>query len=168
MPDYRDINWKRNIRRIPDAVLSKLADMAESSIVAVCVKPIEISEIKNNVYSHLGIIIKNGSVHYENLVTPPVDMGPYSSKNTEGWEVKRTDLPKIKKTIYRGDRPIYGDWSNGSFALWSEMEVYQREFHEPRDYIIHIDLIKEPDAASAVYLFKFQVECVWERSIRYL
>lgn len=142
MPNYRKVTWRRNVRKLPDAVQLKLKKIHSPAVVAMCVKPISLADIDIGLYEHLSIRLENGQIAYEESLLPSVDMGPYSKKNAEGWERRRTDLPMIKKSIYVGDRPKYGDWSNGSFALWQEREVFQREFHQPRDCVISLDLIK--------------------------
>ena len=164
MAAYREVSWKRNIRKIPEGLRLKIGEIQESSLVVVCIKPIKLADIEQGMYDHIGINVKKGRVSFVESILPPADMGPFSAKNAEGWEVKRTDLPMIKKNIHLGDRPIYGDWSNGSFSLWSERDVYQREFHEPRDYMIHVDLIKEADEKSPIYVFKFQIGVVLDKS----
>lgn len=73
-----------------------------------------------------------------------------------GWEITRKDLPKVSKDIYLGERPIYGDWSNGSFSLWQKRDVYPVEEHGPRDYTIEVDLLRTIDGD---FLFKFALDC---------
>lgn len=66
----------------------------------------------------------------------------------------------VPKNIYLGERPIYGDWSNGSFSLWQQRDVYQIEEYGPTDYSIEIDLLRRIDDG---FLFKFALDCTLDR-----
>lgn len=66
----------------------------------------------------------------------------------------------IPKTVYLGERPKYGDWSNGSFPLWQQRMVYPVDVYGPTDYSIEIDLLRSVDDG---FVFKFSLDCVLNR-----
>ena len=150
--------WKRNIRRIPASVAGKLLKISPGTgVVPVCTRRITAAELKTGTFRHLKMRLVSDQPTFPATVLPPEGIGPYSSKNCNGWEVKRPDLPMIPKTICLGDRPIYGDWSNGSFSLWQQRMVYQIDEYAPTDYSIEIDLLATTDSG---FVFKFCLDCV--------
>lgn len=158
MAKFRKLPWQRNIRRIPASVAAKLAEMTDdTNVVPVCTKRVAANDIGAGAFRHLNIKLEGNAPSFPGTQLPPDDVGPYSFKNSHGWEVKRTGLPMIPKTIHLGDRPIYGDWSNGSFPLWQERLVYQVDEYGPTDYSIEIDLLRAVDES---FLFKFSLDCV--------
>ncbi|MBN8901462.1 MAG: hypothetical protein J0H57_10565 [Rhodospirillales bacterium] len=158
MAKFRKLPWQRNIRQIPASVVAKLAEMGNgTNVVPVCTKRISADAIRAGAFRHLNLRFKGDDPSFPSKQLPPDDVGPYSFKNSNGWEVKRTDLPMIPKTIHLGDRPIYGDWSNGSFPLWQERMVYQVDEYSPTDYSIEIDLLQTIDDKL---VFKFSLDCV--------
>ena len=66
----------------------------------------------------------------------------------------------ISKTVYLGERPIYGDWSNGSFSLWQQRMVYPIDEYGPPDYSVEIDLLQSFEDSL---VFKFVLDCVLDR-----
>ncbi|MGK9168821.1 hypothetical protein KXR53_21075 [Inquilinus limosus] len=158
MTKYRNFPWKRNIRRVPTPLSAKLQQIPRGAgIVAVCTKRITADELNDGAYRHLKMKLVDGEPTFPPTVLPREDAGPYSYKNRNGWEVKRHDLPMILKTIYLGERPVYGDWTNGSFPLWQERQVYQVDEYASTDYSIAIDLLTTKDGN---FIFKFNLDCV--------
>jgi hypothetical protein len=158
MTKYRKLPWKRNIRQLPAAALAKVQDLPSgTNISPVCTKRVSIADIKTGAFKHLQIALEGDQPTFPGARLPAEDIGPYSFKNSNGWEVKRTDLPMIPKTIYLGERPKYGDWSNGSFPLWQTRDVYQVDEYGPTDYLIEIDLLRSVDGA---FIFKFSLDCI--------
>jgi hypothetical protein len=161
LSQYRKVPWQRNVRRIPDAVSSKLNEIERGrGIVPVCIKRVAASDLKAGIFGHLTISLQGDEPSFPASVLPPGDSGAYSIKNRRGWEIKRTDLPMVSKNIYLRERPIYGDWSNGSFPLWQQRDVYQIEEHGPTDYSIEIELLRRVDDS---FLFKFALDCTLDR-----
>jgi hypothetical protein len=162
MAKYRKLSWQRNIRRVSAPVIAKLRQIPNGvGIVPVCSKRITAADLKAGTFRHLKIKLDDDQPSFPSAILPSDKIGPYSHKNCTGWEVKRTDLPMVPKSIYLGDRPIYGDWSNGSFPLWQERMVYQVDEYGPTDYSIEIDLLKRIEDDC---VFKFSLDCVLERS----
>lgn len=157
MSKYRNVPWQRNIRRIPDAVSSKLTEIERGrGIVPVCTKRVATSDLKAGMFEHLTLSLQDDQPSFSASVLPPADSGAYSTKNRQGWEIRRTDLPMVSKNIHLGERPKYGDWSNGSFSLWQQRDVYQVEEYGPTDYSIEIDLLRRSDDG---FVFKFALDC---------
>lgn len=164
MANYQKLPWQRNIRRIPSSVAGKLMNISPGTeIVPVCTKRITASELNDGIFRHLKMKMVGDQPSFSAIVLPLESIGPYSNKNCNGWEIKRTDLPMIPKTICLGDRPIYGDWSNGSFSLWQERMVYQIDEYAPTDYSIEVDLLATTDTS---FLFKFSLDCVLDSGDR--
>jgi len=162
MANYRKLPWQRNIRVIPASVAAKLQEVPRGvGIVPVCTKLITATELKDGAFRHLNMKLVADQPSFPATLLPSEDTGPYSAKNCNGWEVKRQDLPMIPKTIYLGERPIYGDWSNGSFPLWQDRMVYQVDEYAPTDYCIDIDMLRK---TAASFVFKFKLDCVLDRS----
>ena len=67
----------------------------------------------------------------------------------------------VAKTVSLGERPIYGDWSNGSFSLWQKRMVYPVGEYGPTDYSIEINLLRSADDS---FIFKFALDCVLDRN----
>jgi hypothetical protein len=153
--------WKKNIRQIPNAVRVKVANGTGPLIVATT-KQISADVIGQGLYDHLSIRLGADGIEFESPVIPPPDVGRYSQRNVEGWEFLRKDLPKITKSFYM-EAPNYGDWFNGSHTVVHDRLVYQREFREPRDIAISIELLSVSRGVSTTYLMKFAVECVLDR-----
>lgn len=162
MSQYRNVPWQRNIRRIPDAVSSKLTEIEHGrGIVPVCTKRVSASDLRAGMFGHLTLSLQDDQPSFSASVLPPANSGAYSTKNRHGWELRRTDLPKVSKDIYLGERPIYGDWSNGSFPLWQQRDIYQVEEYGPTDYSIEIDLLRRTDDG---FVFKFALDCALDRN----
>ena len=94
MAKYRKVHWQRNIRLIPTSIASKLRQLPDGvGVVPVCTKRIAARDLKSGAFHHLQIKLDSGRPSFPTSVPPAEDTGPYSSKNCNGWEVKRTDLP---------------------------------------------------------------------------
>jgi hypothetical protein len=154
---YRHVPWQRNIRRIPAHVASWLDENPDADFVIGCAKTIPLSALAS--YEHLGIGLAGGRLIYPESRIPIAEMGPYSTKNREGWEVKRDDLPMITRT-FTFDVPNWGDPSNGYHTVEHDREVYQRDYFDAPMFAIQIELLKESDTAV---VFKFLVDCAVDR-----
>ena len=149
---------KKNLRKIPDLILERIRAFDQDDVVVACVKSIKPSDVPR--YSHLGIEMEGDNLSVPAPSVPNPSMGKFSRANVEGLDEKRTDLPKVTKEIYCGDRPIYGDWSKGSFPLWQTRKVYQREFIPPKEVELSVTLIEEK---SGAYVVRFAIEQVVNR-----
>ena len=161
MANYKKFSWKKNIRLVPQPIQMKLKSLPKKNLAVLGLKKVTAADIENGTFDHLGIKVRGGEIVFPAAVTPPPDTGLYSNRNINGWEVKRTDLPKINKTIHLGERPNYGDWSKGSFSLWQTRAVYQVDEFAPRDFQIRISAVKAQNDSATL---KFEVSCTLDQA----
>lgn len=149
---------KKNILKIPKNILDRIKDFDQDDVVVACAKLIKHDEISN--YASLGLKIINEKLVIPEPKIPNPEAGRFSKANIEGLEKTKKDLPKILKDIYCGDRPIYGDWSKGSFPLWQTREVYRRDFIPPKEVELEISLVEKKEDS---YILKFAINQVINR-----
>lgn len=107
-------------------------------------------------YAHLNLRYDGHSFDIHSPVVPAKSVGLYATRNRDGWEIKRTDLPKITKT-FSWETPNFGDASTyGTHTHFQDREVYQKQVFEPRMFGISVELMNSPGTDTA--LVKFQVE----------
>lgn len=143
------------MRKIPARIEASLGKIKKATVVVACSLRVQRSDIVAGKWAHLGVEIANGKLSLpKGPVLPNRSVGLISEENTEGRVVTHHDLPKIKKQIYCGDRPNYGDWTKGSFPMWQTREVYQRSFIPPRGIRIEVSdsgYSKEHDSWDLVF-----------------
>ncbi len=131
-------SMKKNVRVIPEAVRTKLRSLQGQNIVAGCARQFSAEEIRNGALKHLQIELLADGLHLPERILPRTEQGKYSARNAEGYEVKRTDLPKEihYNTI---EAPDWGDSSNGTHLVDLPYEKYPRDFYAPRELalIVH-------------------------------
>lgn len=155
MSAYRTLPWKKNIRKIPAHISAKIDRTSNDEVLVVAAtKTVSNAEIGKGTYAHLDLSIGEDGQLLETKVTPLGDVGQFSNKNQEGWTEIRRDLPKIVKT-FSTETPNFGDWSYGSHTVSREREVYQREYHEPRDIPIAVDILR---GSENCWVVRFTVE----------
>jgi hypothetical protein len=155
--------WRKNIRKIPPAILRKLGDYGDAQIVAAVVKKVPLSAIVAGMYEHLGITESAGTANIPPFIVPPAGQGTYSQKNLDGWEDVRKDLPKITRT-YSFESPNWGDWSNGSHEVDWDRQVYRRDFHSPPERAISVEILSTELGPDPQFIVKFQVADVLTQS----
>lgn len=161
MANYREVPWKRNLRKVPDTILADIKALKTDGFNVSVTKTFSAANLESSVFDHLSLPDDSEEL---SSVTPPREMGPFSTKNVDGWEVVRRDLPKIKKTFY-WETPNFGDAATyGTHLHFHDREVYQREFHEPRFYSIISRLLRR-DKAGAGGLFQISVEQPLDRTV---
>lgn len=163
-PRYLTFPWrKRNLRKVPDWVSARIEGFADNEIVAACVKRISASEITAGTYTHLGIRWEGENVAFPESQVPNLRAGKYSHRSVRGYIVRRTDLPKITKTIPI-EVPNFGDWAKGSHTINQERWVYRRDQVPPRDSHIGIELLEEEPGNERSFLFRFRVNEIMNKS----
>lgn len=127
------------IRKIPALIDRKLRGINSPSVqVAVCLS-VDANAIDSLGLSMLGVRIENQALVVPAIpVYPPESYGAVANQNINGRELVDKNSPKILKHIYLGDRPIYGDWSNGSFDLWQTREVYRKVLIPPNGFSLRL------------------------------
>lgn len=151
---------KKNYRKIPQDILSKISNLAVDDVVVGCVKVLKAQDVQS--FEHLNLKIENGSLVVPPPAVPPGYSGKYSDANRNGKEVVRRDLPMIQKT-YSWESPNWGDWSNGSHTHEVTRDVYQRDFIPPKELTLSIELL-EQDPSNGTFTVKFTVDQVISRS----
>lgn len=160
---YSEVRWKRNLAKISEQIKARLDELASDRVVVADTKKVPIADVEAGVYRHLGVSSRSGAIVVGEPVLPPANMGKWSTRNREGWEYPRKDLPKITKT-FSWETPNFGDASTyGTHTHYQDREVYQVEAHEPRGYQISTEVLNEPTDAGFV-LLKFTVETVLDRT----
>jgi hypothetical protein len=148
--------WKKNLRKIPPAIIMKLKRFSDEQIMVAVVKKIPLSVIRSGRYKHLGIAEAGGVPTVPKFALPSARQGRFSNRNMNGWIVVRKDLPKTPKT-YTFDAPNWGDWSKGSHDVDFERLVYRRDFHSPPELAIHMELLSTEPGADPKLIIKFQL-----------
>jgi hypothetical protein len=152
---FRAVPWKRNLQKIPDPIRAQV-EAFESDILFVGItKTLALDEISSAPLRQLRIPDTEGKA---TEIIPSEDMGKYSHRNKNGWEVVREDLPKITKTFY-WETPNFGDASRyGTHTHYWTREVYQREIHEPRFYSVIARTLKLNPAGGRVVHIRIKEE----------
>ncbi|MCA1546436.1 hypothetical protein I6F36_06405 [Bradyrhizobium sp. BRP19] len=152
---YRAVPWKRNLKTIPEHILAQIAAFKSDVFFVGVTKTFSPDEIDSKPLKQLQIPKEEGRSHE---TIPPANMGKFSDRNRNGWEVVRDDLPKTTKT-YFWETPNFGDASRyGTHTHYRVREVYQREFHEPRLYSILAHTLKVNTAGACVALLRVKQE----------
>jgi len=155
--------WKKNILKIPPAILQKLGRYHDSQVIVAVVKKVPVSAIAAGSYKHLCITESAGIPTVPSFVVPHAHQGDFSNRNVRGWVVVRKDLPKITKT-YSFDSPNWGDWSNGSHEVEWDRLIYRRDFHPPPELAIRMELLGTEPGPDRRFIIKFQVADILNQS----
>lgn len=154
--------WQKNLLKIPQSTLDKVAQLPERDCVVACLRRIPKAHLAADMYAHIGMGWNDGTATFLPQVIPSAENGRYSKANVEGKAVARKDLPMVTRT-YSVDTPNYGDWSLGSHEVSWDREVYQRDYIPPRELAITIEQIAEDVQAQAL-VFRFTVDEVLDRT----
>jgi hypothetical protein len=153
--------WKGSYRSVPPAITAALKAIGSDLVIVSAVKKIPIQVIGEGQYAHLGIHYNGAAVIVGEPAVPDSDVGRYAARNRDGWEVKRTDLPKVTKS-YSWETPNFGDASTyGTHTHYQDREVYQVEAFEPRMFPIKAEVLNAPGADAA--LVRFTVDQVFDK-----
>ncbi len=155
------MSWKKNIRKVPQKILSKLNVIAGPHIVVGCVKRINRESIENGQYSHLGIELNEDRLSFQQSISTSPDQGKHSYWNVNGREIVRKDLPK--ETHYNlVDTPNYGDSYKGTHTVSLPYKKYPRDFIAPRNTTINIECSDTSNNLTH-YIIKFELSEVLDR-----
>ncbi len=157
---FRHVKWKRNLNKIPKAIRDSLAKIKADLLVVSVTKQINKADIGSE-YAHIFFPTEINAVA---TTMPLKEMGKYSTRNIDGWEIRREDLPMTIKT-YVWETPNFGDAATyGTHVHYHDREVYQREFHSPRFYQINTELLKAPISADGPNIYKFSIDHFLDRA----
>lgn len=136
--------------------MAKLKTMTTDEVVAGCAVKFKAGDLASGRLSHLGVILDNSGLHLPASAIPPAHRGKYSTRNVDGEEIIRNDLPK--ETDYNAiESPNWGDWSNGSHTVYLPFQRYPREFKPPKELAIALQS-KDIHPGLPVYIIAFRVE----------
>lgn len=147
---------KKNLLKIPGFIQNKLDHIQSNEVIVATTVTLSEEEILTGIYPALGIKLDSGELEFMTEQIPSKEFGRYCTRNNIGRTIVRKDLPKVNKTIHLGERPIFGDWSKGSFSLDVSRKVYQKETEKPRGYRLGIELLVE-ELLDSQRLFVFKV-----------
>lgn len=143
---------KKNYRKIPEFIVQRIRELNENIEVAI-ILDLQASDFQNPIYSNLNPRIEGDEVAYVQEYVPPVSKGHYSRKNVEGYRIRHTDRPKIPKSYYVGERPIWGDYSKGSFSLYITRMVVPYDEIPPKEISIKTNLIDIKEIGGIIHYF---------------
>jgi hypothetical protein len=155
--------WTKNFRAIPRDVHSKLGLIDDQLIRVAGSKKITAHDIEAGIYSHIGLSFDAEGLSFVQSQLPDAANGRFSDKNRNGWEVKRTDLPKITKT-YTWESPNFGDPSKGYHTQSRDRLVYQKQYFEPLMFKLVIELVASPVGEGGTYYLKFSIDQTLDRN----
>jgi hypothetical protein len=146
---------QKHFRKVPDSVQLKLNSFDNDKFVVACVRKISSSEILAGDFFDVGILITNNNLEFPNKQIPLPSIGKYSQINSQGFELKRDDLPMVSKT-FDLEVPNFGDWGKGSHTVTWSRDVYQREFLPPKQLELEIELLGEEHLTDdKIFIFQF-------------
>jgi len=164
MTEQLPVSWKRNLRKIPDALRAKADSFGDIDIVAATVKKIPRADIAAGKYGHLQMITSGDEVTFPGRIVPDRRIGRYSRWNVDGREVVHRDRPKVTRT-YCWDAPNFGNESRGTHEVCQDRQAYPRDFIPSECAPIDIECLSSGNAgADAIYTFKFVVVPVLNRA----
>ncbi len=164
MPNTFTVPWKKNFRKLPSHLHSKLSGFRDRPVRVACAKKIPESDIVNGKYVHLQMRMEEGTPVFPRSIVPNPRLWKCSERNVHGQEVVRRDLPMETQT-YEFESPNWGDWGYGSHTVSWSREVYQRDFIPPKELDIHIELLRNEEVGGQrAWVFLFTVNEVIDPS----
>ena len=146
---------KKNFRRVPDHITSKVGSLQSRYIVAGCVNVASADELRNGKFGHLHIRFSDHGLEFQPEILPSESRGKYSWRNTHGQVIVRRDLPKETYSVSI-ESPNWGDSSRGTHTVTWTRERYQRDFVGPAHSTISIECENSAEMKPA-YPIKFEV-----------
>lgn len=156
---------KKHFRKIPDFIQRRIQEFDSNFIVATVINLVE-DDFNNHIYSDLGIRIKNRQVVYNEEFVPNRLKGIFSRKNIEGYKIKHKDRPKVLKSYYAGERPIFGNYSNGTFSLYISRMIFPYDDIPPREISFVVELLQtRVEDGINHYIFKISTKRILNTTI---
>lgn len=158
---------KKNFRRIPDFISQKVDQIDSDYVIVAASVNLTQVDIQRNQYPLLNASINDGLLSYSGVITPNRLRGSYSRKNLNGFKITFRDQPKVRKTLYLGERPCWGDSSKGYFSLYVTRPVYPSIKIAPREWDITVDNVTdEIGLKNGVYTLKLAVDVILDKTDR--
>jgi hypothetical protein len=153
----------KNLRKVPGFIKDKLRSIRVRNIRVGVVKKITAQQIRGGEFKNLRISWSKAGPAFSASVVPAAKTGRFSRTNVEGETIVRKDLPMITKS-YTFETPNWGDSYNGYHDVTIDRDVYQRQFHAPRENEIEIELLGREKNGD--YVFRFALNEVLNTSSR--
>ena len=146
---------KKNFRKIPDSILQTIENIRGNNIIVATVVRLTQNDFNNPRFSDINFYIDNGELRFNDEYIPSQIKGTYSRKNVLGYKIKYPDRPKVAKTYYLGERPIFGDYHKGTFSLYVTRMVIAYDEIPPKELSIKAELIQvEQENGQTFYTIK--------------
>lgn len=152
---------RKNVRKVPDAVRSRLGRLTDRYIIGGVLKVFGKAELESGALVHLGVKLGTDGLEAPKAVVPPAKSGKYSDWNRDGREVVRRDLP-IETHYHSVDTPNWGDLYYGTHSVDLPYKKYPRDFVAPGLASILIECA-DPRPGREQYGITFQVDTVLDR-----
>ncbi|MDD5761011.1 MAG: hypothetical protein PHP88_00675 [bacterium] len=144
----------KNIRIIPSAVRTRLAEIPNQYIIAAVSRTYSTDDLQNGYLKHLNISLTSEGLSIPRSIIPSPTSGRFSRMNIDGHEIVRKDLPK-EKLYHSVDAPNWGDSSRGYHTIDLPYERYPREFIAPKLVQIEMECpVSDPSASKYLIFFK--------------
>ncbi|KAF2516840.1 hypothetical protein E0W68_11535 [Flavobacterium salilacus subsp. salilacus] len=132
-----------NYRRIPHFIQAKLNNFQQENVQVSIVKRISERDFDSQGFRNFNFRIENNNLNYLDNFIPEATNGTYSKRNINGFKITHRDQEKIYKTWYAGERPIYGDWTKGSFSLYIRKLAYPSTTIPPKELSINLEILND-------------------------
>lgn len=132
-----------NYRKVPPYIQARLNTINSDDIEVGIVKKISQNNFEDIGFRNFQLRIQDDELSYIDSFIPEKNIGKYSRKNIDGYKVSHRDQEKIYKTWYAGERPIFGDWSRGSFSLYVGKMVYPSTTIPPKELSINLEILDD-------------------------
>ena len=134
---------KKNYRRIPNFIEAKINSLTTDNLQVCIIKKIRQSEFDNYGIRNFNFNIDGDDLTGNLSYIPNQTTGAFSRKNINGYKIVFRDQEKVSKTWYAGERPIFGDWSKGSFSLYITKMVFPSVTIPPRELSINAEILDD-------------------------
>jgi hypothetical protein len=151
---------KKNLRKIPDEILSKIKTIKGKNIVVGCAVKFKANDLIEGRLRHLGIVLTPEGLQLPSHILPPRGRGNFTSWNIDGKTVVRTDLPK---EIYYQSMEVPNWGGYGTHTVRIKREKYPRQFRPPALLEISINC-KDVQPGLPAYAIAFQVVDVLDKT----
>jgi len=150
--------------KIPLLIRNKISSSTSNHIEVASIRKLYKTQISSRSFEKIGVSLTADNQLSLKTILPNSNLGRHSKKNVIGYEEVLKSEPKILKTFDLGDRPIFGDWSRGSFPLYASKMVYKRIFHEPLNLSITPSLIETGSDQNGVYfILKISIDKIFSK-----
>jgi hypothetical protein len=134
--------------RLSKAIEGELQRISGDRVVVAAVLPVSLADV--GAYTNLGLYVDDGRIAAGDPVLLPPSSGVYARRNLDGWDEKRTDLPKEMRDV----STWAPSWNSGSYHLVTrEIEAYPVVRH-PAKLLTISTTVLEPLADAALVRFR--------------